>query len=148
MFKLLFFIFLTGWVAVPSATLNPDLVCGKWMSTEKNLIVNVYRENGDYKAKVVWFLNTDKSKPMEEWTDKKNPDPNLRNRKLIGMSILEGMDYIPQKRTWENGKIYDAMNGRHWSAWARIDDNGHLKVTGYWQFKFIGKTLTFTRVAS
>ena len=97
--------------------------------------------------KIIWFKNIDNSKPMEEWTDKKNPDPNLRSRKLIGMSILEGMDYIPKTRTWENGKIYDAKNGRHWSASAQIDDNGQLKVTGYWQFKFIGRTLTFTRVS-
>ena len=148
MFKLLFFIFLTGWVTTPSVTINPDLVCGKWMSTEKNLIVQVYRDHGDYKAKVVWFLNTDTSKGMDEWTDNKNPDPNLRNRKLIGLSILENMDYVPKSRSWENGKIYDAKNGRHWSASARIDDNGHLKVTGYWQFKFIGRTMTFTRINS
>ena len=148
MFKLLLFIFLTGWVTVSPSTVNADLVCGKWMSTEKNLIVNVYRESGEYKAKVVWFLNTDKSKAMEEWTDQKNPDPALRNRKLIGLSILEDMDYIPKTKSWENGKIYDAKNGRHWSASARIDDKGQLKVTGYWQFKFIGRTMTFTRISS
>jgi uncharacterized protein (DUF2147 family) len=146
MFKLLLFIFLSGWVTAATPVSNPDMVCGKWMSTEKNLIVQVYLEKGDYKAKVVWFLNTDTSKPMDEWTDEKNPNPALRDRKLIGMSILENMDYIPKTRTWENGKIYDAKNGRHWSASAYIDNSRLLKVTGYWQFKFIGRTMAFTRI--
>ena len=126
--------------------LHPDLVCGKWLSTEKNLIVHVFKEGKDYKAKVVWFNSKDKSKPIEEFTDEHNPNPNLRSRKLLGMSILEGMDYKPNTNTWENGKIYDAKNGRHWSASAYVDNDGMLKVTGYWQFKFIGRTISFTRI--
>lgn len=147
MFKLLLFIFLTGWIAAPPVSADPDLVCGKWMSADKNLIVNIYRENGEYKAKIVWFLNTDTSKAMDEWTDKKNPDPNLRNRKLIGMGILEGLSYVPKTQTWENGKIYDAKGGRYWSASIRMDNNNLLKVTGYWHFKFIGRAMRFTRVS-
>ena len=147
MFKLLFLFFLSGWMPVTKPAPSADLVCGKWLSTEKNLIVHVFKEDNDYKAKVVWFNSKDKSKAMEEWTDDRNPDPALRDRKLIGMSILEGMDYIPKTRTWENGKIYDAKNGRHWSASAYVNKEGLLKVTGYWQFKFIGRTMSFTRVS-
>ena len=146
MIKFLFLFFLGGWMPAVNTISNADLVCGKWMSTEKNLIVQVYKEGNDYKAKVVWFKNVDTSKAMDEWTDKHNPDPALRHRKLIGMSILEGMDYVPKTNSWEHGKIYDAKNGRHWSASAYIDKAGLLKVTGYWQFKFIGRTMTFTRV--
>ena len=146
MFKFLLFIFLTGWVHVLPPTNNPDQVCGKWMSTDKNLIVQVYKEGAGYQAKIVWFKNDDNSKAMDEWTDKHNPNPALRNRKLIGMSILEGMDYKPKSNTWENGKIYDAKSGHSWSASAYIAQDGVLKVTGYWQFKFIGRTMSFTRV--
>jgi uncharacterized protein (DUF2147 family) len=146
MFKLLFLFFISGWTPAASTATHPDLVCGKWLSTEKNLIVHVFKEGVDYKAKVVWFNSKDKSKSIEEFTDERNPDPALRNRKLLGMSILEGMDYIPKSGTWENGKIYDAKNGRHWSASAHVDKEGMLRVTGYWQFKFIGRTISFTRI--
>ena len=146
MFKLLILTLFTGICLAINPAPNPDLVCGKWMSTEKNLIVQVYKDGGVFRAKVVWFLNTDKTRTMEEWTDKHNPDPALRDRKLIGMSILKNMDYEPKSNSWENGKIYDAKNGREWDASASIDKNGELRVTGYWHFKFIGRTLTFTRV--
>jgi len=146
MFKFLVLFFFAGVINIMPPTPNPDFVCGKWMSTEKNLMVQVYREGNVFKAKIIWFKSGDDSKAMEEWTDKHNPDPSLRDRKLIGMSILRNMDYEPKSNSWENGKIYDAQHGREWDASARIDSNGELKVTGYWHFKFIGRTLTFVRV--
>ncbi len=133
-----------------SATTNTsecDRVCGKWMSAEKNLIVQVYKDGIDFKAKVVWFDDADDpNRPMDTRTDDKNPDKALRNRKLIGMNVLEGLIYVPKSNSWENGQIYDAKSGRKWSSSAYISDNGDLKVTGYWHYKFIGKTMTFTRV--
>ena len=146
MFKFLILFFFAGVSLIIPPTQNPDLVCGKWMSAEKNLTVQIYRDGEVFKAKIIWFTDTDKSKGMDEWTDKHNPDPALRNRKLIGMSILRDMDYIPKSNSWENGKIYDAKNGHEWDASAYIDKNGELKVTGYWHFKFIGRTMTFMRV--
>ena len=146
MFKLLIVTLFTGICFAINPAPSPDLVCGKWMSSEKNLIVQVYKDGDVFRAKVIWFLNTDKTKTMEEWTDKHNPDPALRDRKLIGMSILRNLDYEPKSNSWENGKIYDAKNGREWDASVSIDKSGELKVTGYWHFKFIGRTMTFTRV--
>jgi len=146
MFKILILFFLTATITKLAAEPNPDLICGKWMSSEKNLIVQVYREGQEFRAKVVWFKNIDNSRAMEEWTDKRNPEASLRNRKLIGMSILRDLDYISGSNSWEKGKIYDAKNGREWDASASINKEGQLKVTGYWHFKFIGRTMTFTRV--
>lgn len=146
MFKFLILFFITGFTPTPPVTHGPDQICGKWISVEKNLIVQVYKEGDNFKAKVVWFENIDNSKPMEAWTDKHNPDPSLRSRKLIGMNVLRDLDYVPKSNTWENGKIYDSKNGREWSASAYINDKGMLKVTGYWHFKFIGHTMTFVRI--
>ncbi|MDB5115810.1 MAG: hypothetical protein JWQ79_1302 [Mucilaginibacter sp.] len=146
MFKFLMLFFLIGFIVNPSTSPNPDRICGKWISSEKNLVVQVYKDGEIFRARIVWFKNEDNSKHMEEWTDKHNPDPSLRSRKLIGMSILRDMDYIPKSNTWENGKIYDAKSGREWSASAYINNEGLLKVTGYWHFKFIGRTMTFTKL--
>jgi uncharacterized protein (DUF2147 family) len=146
MFRCLILLFFMRLISTASIVPDPNHLCGKWINTEKNLIVQIYREGDDFKAKILWFKNIDKSKPMDEWTDEHNPDRELRDRKLIGMSILTNMDYMPKSNSWENGKIYDAKNGREWDASARIDKNEELKVTGYWHFKFIGRTITFTRI--
>lgn len=124
-----------------------DRICGKWMSAQKNLIVQVYKDGDDFRAKIVWFSDKDDpSRPMDTRTDSKNPDAALRNRKLIGMNVLEGLKYMPDSDSWEDGKIYDAMSGRTWSSSAKIANDGELKVTGYWHFKVFGRTIDFTRI--
>jgi uncharacterized protein (DUF2147 family) len=130
-----------------NATLPCDKVCGKWMSDKKNCIVQVYREGNDFKAKLVWFDDADDpSKPMDSRTDIKNPNRELRSRKLIGMNVLENLEYQAKTNSWENGMIYDAQTGKKWNSSAYLANDNTLKVTGYWHFKFIGRTMTFTRV--
>lgn len=123
-----------------------EKVCGKWQLNGEKLIVQVYKEGNEFKAKIVWFDDHDDTKEMDYWTDEKNPDPALRNRKLLGMNVLEKLTYSPETNSWEDGMIYDAKHGRHWNSSAYIDNTGMLKVKGYWHYKFIGKTLTFKRI--
>jgi uncharacterized protein (DUF2147 family) len=124
-----------------------DRICGKWQSEKKNCIVQVFKDDDDFKARLVWFDDSDDpSKPMETRVDYKNPDKSLRNRKLIGMNVLEDLEYVSKTNSWENGVIYDAQTGKKWSSAAYLTADGVLKVTGYWRFKFIGRTMTFHRV--
>lgn len=133
----------SGFYAIPDS----DRVCGKWQSAEKNLIVQVYKDGEDFRAKIVWFNDKDDpSRPMDTRLDSKNPQPALRTRKIVGMDVLEDMVYVAKSDSWENGKIYDALSGRTWSSAAYINPQGQLKVTGYWHFKWIGRTITFNRI--
>jgi len=151
-FYCLIAVFTTGYVNKSSAqilttgVLPQDKILGKWMSVEKNVMVNVYKNGSKYGAKLVWFDDSDdKSKPMNARVDFKNPDKSLQNRKLIGMEVVDNLDYNPSTSSWENGVIYDAKNGRNWSSAATITSDDELKVTGYWHFKFLGKTMVFKR---
>lgn len=148
----LLIIFTSGQVQKSSAqilttgVLPQDKIMGKWMSLEKNVMVNVYKNGGKYAAKLVWFDDSDdKSKPMNMRVDYKNPDKSLQSRKLIGLEIVDNLDYNPSTSCWENGEIYDAKNGKFWSSAATITSDDELKVTGYWHFKFLGKTMVFKR---
>jgi uncharacterized protein (DUF2147 family) len=120
-------------------------ICGRWESTDKNLIVGIYFQNNQFHSKILWYSDTD-GKPLNYWTDVHNPDPALRSRKILGMSILSGLDFVPATNSWENGLVYDSKHGRTWNAAAYIGKKGFLHVRGYWHFKFIGKTMTFKRV--
>ncbi|MES2379202.1 MAG: DUF2147 domain-containing protein [Bacteroidota bacterium] len=146
MFKFLLVFFLTGSTPVITTNHDPNFICGKWISTNKDFIVLVYRDINTFKAKTVWFKNKDTSKAMDEWTDKHNPDPALRTRKLIGMNIMTDLIYNARSDSWEDGKIYDSSNGHVWSAAVKATPEGHLKITGYWHFKFIGRSMMFTRM--
>jgi uncharacterized protein (DUF2147 family) len=55
--------------------------------------------------------------------------------------------YDAQKKEWVNGKIYDASSGRYWSSCAKLLQNGILKVRGFWKVEWIGKSISFKKVA-
>ncbi|MBL4675745.1 MAG: DUF2147 domain-containing protein [Mucilaginibacter sp.] len=116
-------------VAEPDTTADPNRICGKWESSEKNLVVEVYRYKDTYKAKMIRFTGgVTKDKPMESITDKNNPDPALRNRKVLGLDVVETLRYNAKSNSWEGGRIYEVQSGKYWSAAASLDNKGNLKV--------------------
>jgi len=138
-----FFVF----TAAITAQTKQDRILGIWMSTENKLMVEVYKVNNSFKAKVLWFNDTDdKSKPYTIRTDEKNPDHSLRNRKLLGLEVLHGLTYNAEEDKWENGRIYDAKSGKTWDASIAITDEHLLKVRGFWHFEFFGETMKFKRI--
>ncbi len=147
--KRILFIFLFTIFAHISAKSSDDLL-GTWMSTDNSVKVQVYKMNNQFKAKVIWFnhLLSESKTPMNLSLDTNNPNPALRNRKILGMEILDGLQYNPKTQEWINGKIYDASCGRYWSSCAKLLDNGILKVRGFWKFEWIGKTISFKKVSA
>ena len=123
---------------------NPDAIIGKWITLTGNCIVDVYKLNGEYRAKVIWFKDKG-NKPMNEWTDEKNPNTALRNRKLLGMEVVHGLHYDAAEKECVDGVIYDATSGKEWDSVAWITEDNLLKVKGYWVFKFLSETKTFKR---
>lgn len=124
-----------------------DVILGEWISLQKNVIVKVSKEKGQFKATVSWFSDKDDpSRPMESRKDIHNPDPSQRNRKLLGMEILKGLTYNADSGRWEEGIIYDPLSGKDWSSVVSIEENGLLKVKGYWHFEFLCKSMSFKRL--
>jgi hypothetical protein len=117
------------------------------MSQDNNLEVEVFRTDNDFRAKVVWFDDSDdKNQPFTTRCDSKNPDKTLRKRKILGMEVMHGLTYNIDDDEWEDGRIYDASTGKDWNAKAWLTDNGALKVRGYWHFEFLGENMTFRRI--
>lgn len=126
---------------------NPDQIIGYWMSTENNLEVQIFKEGDNYNAKVIWIDDRDdKNRPMNMRTDFRNPDESLRNRKIIGLVVMNGLIYNNDNNDWEEGKIYDPHNGKDWNAKAFVTKGGLLKVRGYWGFQLLGKDLLFRKI--
>ena len=124
-----------------------DAIIGKWMSSENNLAVEVYKQKNDFKARVIWFDDSDdKSKPMNARLDEKNHDKVLRRRKIIGMEALRNLQYSKNDDEWQHGIIYDSSSGKEWDAKAWINKDGLLKVRGYWHFSIFGQNLTFKKI--
>ncbi len=140
------FLFLLFFCCSITAQTKMDDILGKWMATDKSVKVQIYKEDGTFKAKVIWYdVRLGTGKPMHASVDSRNPNPKLKNRKVIGMEVLDGLHYNAAHHRWENGKIYDASSGRTWDSFVEIKDNGEMIVRGYWKWQWIGKTLHFER---
>ncbi|MEY4903137.1 MAG: hypothetical protein RLZZ292_952, partial [Bacteroidota bacterium] len=83
---------------------NSDQILGKWMSAENDLKVEVFKQNGQYRAKVIWFA-CEHGIPMKNFYDSNNPDASLRSRPWLGLQVLDGLHYNGSTE-WNNGSIY------------------------------------------
>ena len=60
----------------------PEKILGKWISEKGDFIVDIYKVGNKFNAKLIWFDTTDTDTKMETSTDYKNPDVDIRKRKL------------------------------------------------------------------
>ncbi|MEM8778440.1 MAG: DUF2147 domain-containing protein, partial [Cyanobacteria bacterium P01_G01_bin.49] len=75
--------------------------------------IQISQNNGTYNGKIVWIA------PGLETKDVNNPDQNLRSRELIGVDMLKGFTYDPDKKIWTDGSIYvpdvgKTLNAKLW----------------------------------
>lgn len=143
--KISFFTFLLSFSLLYSQS-RADQVLGTWLATDHSVAVGIYKSGREYKAKILWFdPELGSGTPIHTRLDHRNPRPELRKRKILGMEILEGLVYNAKSHIWEKGKIYDASSGKFWDSTAQITEEGFLKVRGFWKFSWMGKSLTFKR---
>ncbi len=134
--------------AIKSNAQNQEnAIIGKWESAERNLIVDVYRQNNAFRAKIVWFYDEDDTiTPIEKRLDIKNPDKTLRKRPIVGTDILSDLVYNAKQDRWTGGRIYDATSGRTWDATVWLNSPSDLSVRGFYIVRWFGKTINFIKV--
>jgi uncharacterized protein (DUF2147 family) len=54
----------------------------------------------------------------------------LRGRRVVGMRILDG--FRREDGKWVGGRILDPDSGREYRSSIWLDEEGRLKVRGYW----------------
>lgn len=119
-----------------------DDVIGVWLTYEEKSQIRIFKAtNGKYYGKIEW-LKEDKNEK-----DSNNPDLSLRDKPLMGMTILKGFSYNENKGQWDGGTIYDPKNGKTYDCYMWFeDDRQKLEIKGYvLGMKFIGRTTTWKR---
>lgn len=134
-----------------------DAILGLWQTEPDDgdfARVRIVRDaDGTYSGKIVWLNEPDfPASEGPEWegkpkVDRKNPDPDLQSRPIIGLQIVQGFHYDGDN-VWVDGSIYDPKKGKTYSCKMTLRDNGDLFVRGYIGFSFIGRTTTWTRVST
>ncbi len=108
-----------------SAAQSAVPITGKWVTAEKNAVVEIYPCGGTICGKIAKFLVTPPQGVGQK--DVNNPDKALRGRTLLGMNILSGFN---AKGDQWNGKIYDPKAGKTYRSVVYKGTSGNLIVKG------------------
>lgn len=119
----LVFLAATAMTAAP-ALAAPD-ISGDWVTQDRSALITIAPCGAALCGTIARALII---KPGHPRTDVHNPDPHLRSRKLIGMTILSG--FSPGRDRWEKGRIYDPESGKTYRSLLKLNPDHSLKVSG------------------
>lgn len=114
-------------------------VLGTWLTPSRNGLVEIYKCGTSVCGRLV---SSDGLKADPALKDVNNADPALRGRALKGLVILQG--FKGSGGSWSNGEIYNAEDGKTYSATLTLEADDTLKVRGC-VFVPLCKTQTWTR---
>lgn len=132
-------LFLLALASTSTFAQNSDAIIGKWLNEEKDGTVEIYKQGNQYFGKIIWMERG------ADTIDEKNPDANLKNRKLMGTNILQDFVFDVGDKQWQDGTIYDPKKGKTYSCLMWFNDNGSLSIRGYIGFSMLGRTTVWTR---
>lgn len=141
--RLLLTLLLMLLAASPAESDSPSPV-GIWLHANKLIQVEIVPCADCLCGRIAWFKwpNDADGLPL---IDLKNPDPALRKRPLLGLTILQGLRPSGEG-TWEDGKIYNPVNGRDYHATMSIKSYNTLRVRAYKLLPMFGETQIWTRI--
>ena len=102
-----------------------DEIRGLWLAGEGKTKVKIMEtSSGAYEGKVIW-LKDSVDRNGNPRVDRKNPDANLRDRPIVGISILE--EIVFEDGAW-NAMIYAPKRGRRLPCKLTIDELDQLNI--------------------
>lgn len=110
-------------LAATPAIAAPSPIAGNWKTDDGRAIVTVAPCRGGLCATITHFLVAE---PQGGVRDAKNPDPKLRNRRVLGTNVLWGLK--PNGNAW-TGSGYSARDGRTFNA-SVTTQGGKLELKG------------------
>ena len=121
---------------------------GIWLEEEGQSKIEIFSLETDegtmFGGRIIW-LEEPLTEEGERKLDKENPDPELKNKPILGLLIMKKLKY-KKYGYWSGGSIYDARSGKTYSLEVNMDEKDVLKLRGYFGISLIGRTTTWTRV--
>ena len=101
--KNLFIIFLIVFTGMQLSAQKPDRITGIWWNDEKTSKIEIKKEaNGSYSGTILYLI-PERYENGQPPKDKKNPDPALSERTMLGLTIFFFIHY--------DGISYEFLNG-------------------------------------
>ncbi len=122
---------LAGSLVAIGAAADPSDVYGTWLTQSRTAHVEIADcGDGTPCGRVVWIdpASLEPGVTPETAVDRNNPDPELRDQPVLGLTLLAGFE---QKReAWRGGTIYDPEAGKSYGSRLSRREDGRLQVKG------------------
>lgn len=122
-----------------------DSLIGVWEPSNGRARVKIEKIGAKYYGKIVWLKEPVDPATQQPKTDKNNPDPNLQKVPLKGYRMLKDFVYSGNKE-WNEGTIYDPLNGSTYSCTIKMPDINTLEIRGYIGVSALGRTDVWKRL--
>lgn len=122
-----------------------DQLVGVWEPSNGRAKVKIERIGNKYYGKIVWLKEPIDPETGEPKTDKNNPDEKMRSVPLRGYRMLKDFVYVGDG-VWEEGTIYDPLNGSTYSCTIKMSDENTLDIRGYIGVSTFGRTDVWKRL--
>lgn len=128
---------------------GPGNVLGLWKTDGGDSQLELFRCGEKICGKIVWlkvpnYIDSRDGPVGKTKVDRKNPDPTLRNRPILGLQVMKGLTAKGDKR-WENGTCYDPETGKSYKCKMHLASPDRLELRGYIGISLIGRNFVLTR---
>jgi uncharacterized protein (DUF2147 family) len=138
------------WVLTTTAVwANGDQILGSWLTPEDKAVVEIYRDGDQYFGKFTFLKEPNYATGHEAGldgqakVDRNNPDASQHSQPIIGLVMLNSMNYAGEKKGkhhWKGGKIYDPGNGKSYKCTIKLNADGSLDLRGYVGISLFGRS--------
>ena len=126
--KIVMFLLLSCF-AIAGMAQEANKVAGIWWNDVKEIKLKIELKDGKYIGTIIYMI-PEKYIDGKSPKDDNNPEEKLRDRPLVGLQILSGLEYDAKKKEWKDGTIYDPKSGNTYSCYAWLGSEDVLKTKG------------------
>jgi uncharacterized protein (DUF2147 family) len=124
-------------------------ILGSWLTEDDDSLLEFFKCGQKICGKIVWlkhpnYMNIKDGPVGKIKVDRKNPNPGLRTRPILGMQVMKELTYKGNNR-WGNGSCYDPETGKSYKCKMQMTSHDRLELRGYIGISLIGRNYTLTR---
>jgi uncharacterized protein (DUF2147 family) len=128
---------------------GPSDILGPWKTAGGDSQLEFYRCGDKICGKIIWlkvpnYIDRKDGPVGTTKVDRKNPNPALRNRPILGLPVMRGLTPKGANR-WGNGACYDPETGKSYKCKMSLTSPKRLELRGYIGISLIGRDFVLTR---
>lgn len=129
-------------ISLANVSLASEAIEGVWITSDGDGLIE-FQIQDDQLTGVIAGSGNDPEGVKPKRYDDLNPDPDLRERPLLGLAIVTNL-VASGSSEWK-GQVYDPNTGKTYKCTLKLVDADTLKLRGYIGFSLLGKTRVWTR---